>query len=155
MNRDLHKELMLHLERGKNQLMLNEPADISKVGEDILKKYTSSPLTKQTTSVLKFVQTHRDSYIELAGLILELKGWLITHQEPSQIKLMVEKRVQDLNVFYLKLLFDLSVIGQGMVTIEEMIEDGAVTLNNAKNIANEILVAVEEVTVFVSQDFVR
>jgi hypothetical protein len=152
METTLRTQLTIRFTHGKNKVDLNQPTDVINFGKETIEKYTNSPISKKTSTCLKFVQTHRDNYIELAGVILELKGWLNSHPEPSIIKDIARKRLIELIAFYGQLLQTLVIIGEGMATIENLIEDDAMALHNAKTIAGDILSSVGEVALFISQD---
>lgn len=152
MQSDLLDMLTTRFEHGKSELELNVHLDVINFGKETIQRYTSSPIGKKTSTWLKFVQTHRDNYVELAGAIIELRGWLISHAEPSEIRSMVQKRLVDLIMFYSQLLHTLIIIGEGMATIVDVIQDDAMAMHNAKIIAEDILGSVGEVGLFISSN---
>ncbi len=150
MDHSLRLELIKHFAHGQHKVELNVPLDVINIGKVILENYANSPVSKETSTSLKFAQTHRDNYVELAGVILEIKGWLSSHPEPSEIRSMASKRLAELVVLYGQLLQTLIIIGEGMINIENVIEDDPRALPMAKIIAQDILGGVGEVGLFIS-----
>ncbi|HCQ31785.1 TPA: hypothetical protein DIU27_05435 [Candidatus Collierbacteria bacterium] len=152
METNLYKQLRLHIERGKNVVTFTGPADVISFGQEVIKVYTDSPITPDASSLLKFVQTHKEQGVALAQVILTLKGWLITHTGEATIRPMIQKRVYDLSQFYIRILLNLRLIAN-LATVG-LIEDNAMTVNNAKSTASQMMKDVEEMTAFVCSDFV-
>jgi hypothetical protein len=151
MNKALIHQLLASLEYGKSDLTFIGIMDVVNYREQVVKKYIDHPKMNLDEQVLRIITDHKENLIPLAELILELKGWLITHTDKTQMRLMIEKRVYDLSIFMLQLMFNVRVIAK-MITLEEVLSQETLKTNAAKRIANEILNNVEEVTAFATQN---
>lgn len=144
MTSKLHDELRPYFEKGQ-QITFPRIEDAMNHGGEIIDSYVANKIERKSSSILKYVRVHQENYLKLAQLILELRGWLSTHQENTYTRQLVEIRVQNLIAFISGLNTTTQNISQGWAEKLGLHEDANHSLEKAKTLANQILHEVEQV----------